>query len=83
MPDWMNEENGIWITDQTLFADIIADFVQNWLEDNIKPELYEEIKKTASTFTKDEFEQNVINLFNGYLTTRANAFKDQLSKTEN
>ncbi len=83
MPDWITEENGIWITDQTLFADVIADFVQNWLEDNIKPELYEEIKKTASNFTKDEFEQNVINLFDGYLTLRANGFKDQLSKTEN
>jgi hypothetical protein len=83
MPDWITEENGIWITDQTLFADVIADFVQNWLEDNIKPELYEEIKKTANNFTKEEFEQNVINLFDGYLTLRANGFKDQLSKTEN
>ncbi len=83
MPDWMNEENGIWITDQTLFPDVIADFVQNWLEDNIKPELYEEIKKTANSFSKEEFEQNVINLFDGFLTIRANGFKDQLSKTEN
>ncbi len=83
MPDWITEENGIWITDQTLFADVIADFVQNWLEDNIKPELYEEIKKTANNFTKEEFEQNVINLFDGYLTLRANGFKDQISKTEN
>jgi glycosyltransferase involved in cell wall biosynthesis len=83
MPDWITEDNGIWITDQTLFPDVIADFVQNWLEDNIKPELYDEIKKTADNFGKEEFEQNVINLFSGYLTFRANAFKDQLSKTEN
>lgn len=83
MPDWMNEENGIWITDQTLFPDVIADFVQNWLEDNIKPELYDEIKKTANSFSKDEFEKSVINLFDGFLTIRANGFKDQLSKTEN
>lgn len=83
MPDWMNEDNGIWITDQTLFPDVVADFVQNWLEDNIKSELYEQIKKTASAFTKSEFEENVINLFNGYLAIRANGFKDQLSKTEN
>lgn len=83
MPDWMNEDNGIWITDQTLLPDVIADFVQNWLEDNIKPELYEQIKKTADSFTKNEFEENVINLFNGYLNVRANGFKGQLSKTEN
>jgi glycosyltransferase involved in cell wall biosynthesis len=39
-PEWMNENNGIWITDKLLLSDIIADFIQNWLEDNIKPELY-------------------------------------------
>ena len=44
-PSWMNEDNGIWITDHTLLADVISDFIQNWLEDNIKPELYSEMKR--------------------------------------
>lgn len=84
MPDWMNEDNGIWITDQTLFPEVLADFVQNWLEDNIKPELYEQFQKTAETFSnKQEFEENAIGLFQSYLTTRANSFKEQMSKTEN
>lgn len=83
VPDWLTEENGIWITDQTLFADVIADFVQNWLEDNIKPELYEQLEITADKFSnKQNFENEVIELFQGYLTTRTNSFKEQLSKTE-
>ena len=83
MPDWMNEDNGIWITDQTLFPDVIADFIQNWLEDNIKPELYENLNKTSEQFSnKKEFEEKVIELFNGYLITRSNQFKQQISKTE-
>ena len=83
MPDWMNEDNGIWITDQTLFPDVIADFIQNWLEDNIKPELYENINKTAEEFSdKKGFQEKVIELFGGYLSTRANQFKQQISKTE-
>jgi len=82
-PEWMNENNGIWVTDKTLMPDFIADFIQNWLEDNIKPDLYEEGKKTVQTYkNKQEFESNVVSLFEGYLKTRADSFELQISKTQ-
>lgn len=82
-PSWMDEENGIWITDVTLITDFIADFVQNWLEDNIKPELFENMKKTSEKFiNKQIFEDKVIETFGTYLTTRADSFEQQLSKLE-
>jgi hypothetical protein len=82
-PEWMNEDNGIWATDVTLFTDFIADFIQNWLEDNIKPEMYENMKKTADQYNnKQEFDSNVVSLFENYLTVRANSFEEQISKTE-
>ena len=82
-PEWMNEDNGIWITDQTLLADVVADFIQNWLEDNIKPEIYDEMKKTSDKFSdKQKFDLAVVSLFEGYLNTRANSFEEQISKTE-
>jgi len=60
-PTWMNEDNGIWVTDQTLLSDVISDFIQNWLEDNIKPEIYDEMKKTSEQFSnKQKFESTVI-----------------------
>jgi len=80
---WMNEENGIWITDKTIFADVIADFIQNWLEDNIKPEMYVEMKKTADKYSdKQEFESSVTTLFGKFLINRADSFEDQIIKTE-
>lgn len=82
-PDWMNEDNGIWLTDQTIIIDVIADFIQNWLEDNINPALYEGMKTTVEKFTdKQKFETEVVNLFQGYLDTRATAFENQINKTE-
>jgi hypothetical protein len=82
-PTWMNEDNGIWVTDQTLLSDVISDFIQNWLEDNIRPEIYDEMKKTSEQFSdKQKFESTVISLFEGYLNTRANAFEQQITKTE-
>jgi hypothetical protein len=83
IPDWINEDNGIWISDQTLMTDIIADFIQNWLEDNIKPEIFEEMKKTVERYSdKQKFESSVISLFENYLNTRADAFEQQITKTQ-
>lgn len=82
-PEWMNENNGIWVTDKTLMTDFIADFIQNWLEDNIKPEVYTEGTKTAENYkNKQLFDSTVATLFEGYLNTRANSFESQISKTE-
>jgi hypothetical protein len=80
-PEWINENNGIWITDEILLPDYIADFIQNWLEDNIKPELYEEGYKTSKMYkNKQLFESNVVSLFSGYLNTRLESFESQLEK---
>jgi len=83
MPDWMNEDNGIWISDETILIDIIADFIQNWLEDNIKPELYENMKKTVERYSdKSKFEKSVLSQFEDYLNYRAESFENQINKTE-
>jgi hypothetical protein len=82
-PEWMTDDNGIWITDETLLCDVIADFIQNWLEDNITPELYDSMKQTVENYTnKQEFESKIISLFENYLTLRADSFEQQISKTE-
>jgi hypothetical protein len=82
-PEWMNDDNGVWITNKTLICDFIADYIQNWLEDNIKTELYENMKKTVEKYTnKQEFDSTVISLFENYLNVRAESFEQQISKTE-
>lgn len=82
-PEWLNEDNGVWLTDSTLITDFIADFIQNWLEDNIKPELYENMKKTSEIYkNKQEFDSSVLDLFSKFLETRATSFEEQIIKTE-
>jgi len=59
----------------------LAEFIQNWLEDNINSELYEKGIETASQFNdSSKFEKTVINLFESYLKTRKEAFESQLEK---
>ena len=82
-PEWMNEENGIWINNQNMIIDVIADFIQNWLEDNINPKLYEEMDNTINKLsTKEKFESEVVELFAKMIDTRADSFEAQLSKLE-
>jgi len=82
-PEWMTEDNGVWISDSTLITDFIADFIQNWLEDAINPELYEHMRNTVKKYTnKQEFESKIISTFEGYISNRADSFEQQLSKTE-
>jgi glycosyltransferase involved in cell wall biosynthesis len=82
-PEWMNEENGIWIREQNQIVDFVSDFLHNWLEDNINESLYENIEKTAEKYTKiDEFESKVIDLFTKYIETRLEPFQEQLNKLQ-
>jgi hypothetical protein len=79
----MSEENGIWVTDQTLLPDLVADYAQNWLEDNIDPQIFGKMKETVDRYTdKQKFETSVVSLFESYLNNRADAFENQISKTE-
>jgi redox-regulated HSP33 family molecular chaperone len=83
VPSWMNEDNGLWLNNKTLIVDVLADYIQNWLEDNLNPELFDRMQQTVSTIsTKEKFEQDTVNLFNELFEKRLESFEDQLSKFE-
>ena len=77
----MNEQNGVWVNNKVQIVDFVADFLQNWLEDNISEEMYEGMKKTISEQkTKEEFESMVIDMFSDYIEKRTTSFEEQLNK---
>jgi hypothetical protein len=81
VPEWMNENNGIWINNQNILIDVVADYIQNWLEDNINPELYSDMEKVSEMFSdKENFDKNVIEVFDKWLSTRLESFEEQLNK---
>jgi hypothetical protein len=83
IPEWMSEENGLWINNKIQLVDFIADYLQNWLEDNVNENLFIEMKKTVDSLpTKESFEKESVELFNKYLTSRQESFTEQLSKLQ-
>ena len=81
VPEWMNENNGIWLNNQIEIVDYVADFLQNWLEDNISETLITEMETTSKSLPNEEdFVKKVDELFEGYLKTRLESFEEQLNK---
>jgi hypothetical protein len=81
LPHWMNEENGVWVNNKTQIVDFVADFLQNWLEDNISETLLTEMKNTVDNLpTKENFDSKVVEIFDGYINTRLTSFEEQLNK---
>ncbi len=83
VPSWMTEENGLWVNNKTIIVDVLSEFIQNWLEDNLNPQLFEMMEKTLSELPSQEvFENNILELFTKIFNTRLTSFEDQLSKFE-
>lgn len=82
-PSWMNEDNGLWVNNKTIIIDVLSDFIQNWLEDNLNPTLFEQMEKTMESIsTIEKFENDTIALFSEIFEKRITSFEDQLSKFE-
>lgn len=83
VPHWMNEENGLWVNNKIQMVDFVADYLQNWLEDNVSENMLNEMKKTVESLTTNEkFESIVVETFTGYVEKRLESFEEQLNKLQ-
>jgi hypothetical protein len=83
VPDWMNEDNGLWVNNKIQMVDFVADYLQNWLEDNVSENLFEGMKKTSEELlTKEMFDEQALSIFDKVMNTRLQSFTEQLNKLE-
>ena len=81
VPEWMSENNGIWIQETLKTTDIVAEFIQNWMEDNVSQELYDGGIESSSRYSNEKIYQDKVNsLFEGHSNIRINNFKNELNK---
>jgi hypothetical protein len=80
-PEWMTEDNGVWVNNEIILPELIADWAQHWLEDNLSPEIHSNIEKTIKNLpTKEQFKNKTIELFSSYINSRAESMEEQLLK---
>lgn len=83
IPSWMNEDNGLWVNNKTIIVDVLSDFIQNWLEDNLNPELFNNMDRTVESLGGyEKFESSTLELFSKMFELRITSFEDQLTKLE-
>ena len=80
-PEWMTEDNGIWTLEQTRLVDMTAEYIQNWLEDNIAEKLYEKSVETSNKYQNMEsFQKSISSNFERYQDIRRANFQMELNK---
>jgi hypothetical protein len=74
--DWMVNENDelrdnvIWFDNMSDAPDILADVIGSWMQDEIPQVIYDEIEKTNTMYTKEEWDKNVENFATKMIETR-------------
>jgi hypothetical protein len=63
IPEWMNDDNGIWVYDENQIVDLIFNYIKNWMEDAI-PENLTKINETVSDkYLMETFEKSTLETF--------------------
>lgn len=80
-PSWMNEDNGIWLNDVNTIVDVLSEFIQNWLEDNLSEDMYDITYDSVLNYQNQEnFDISVTETFNSFINVRRENFESQLKK---
>ena len=79
-PDWMSNDNGVWVYDESKLVEVIGTFLKNWLEDSIPPELFTKMKETVSTNSESKEKEVVISYFNTLVKEKINEIENAVNK---
>ena len=64
VPEYFTDKNGLWSHDLRTIPDLIANYVQAWLEDGEPSELYEEMSKLNNSHSVEDMKQKISELIN-------------------
>jgi len=82
-PSWMKENNGVWVNNVKSIPDILANYVQAWLEDREPKEIYEGMAEIKNDYTVDQQKQDADKVFGTLIENRLNEYKEMLEKQNN
>lgn len=65
-PEYINEDNGIWVDSIFSIPDMIASYLNLWLEDKVTEEISSSITGLASMYTSEQEKEQLNEVFQGY-----------------
>ena len=82
VPEWMEDKNGLWTHDFNAIPDILANYVQAWLEDASPDELYEKMGETAKKYKEETQKEKILEVYQTIVQERSEEFKSNLEKLQ-
>jgi len=82
IPEWMEDKNGLWTHDLNSIPDILANYVQAWLEDASPEELYEKMSEMSDKYTEEQQKEKILEVYTKLVDDRINEFKNNLTQLQ-
>lgn len=82
IPEWMDDKNGLWTHDLNAIPDILANYVQAWLEDASPEELYEKMSEMSDKYKEETQKEKILEVYQKLIEDRINEFKSKLEQLE-
>lgn len=82
IPEWMEDKNGLWTHDMNAIPDILANYVQAWLEDASPEELYEKMGEMGKKYTEEIQKEKIMEVYSKLIENRIAEFSEKLDLTE-
>jgi glycosyltransferase involved in cell wall biosynthesis len=64
IPEWITDDNGVWVYDENQIPDLIFNYIKNWMEDTLPENLINVSEGIKDKFTMDIFEKSTIEAYN-------------------
>lgn len=85
IPEWMADENGIWVYDEHQIVDLISAYIKNWLEDSVPENLSNVYETVKDKYTMTEFANKTTQVYEEFFSERIvklEKIKEDYLKTE-
>lgn len=82
VPEWMEDKNGLWTHDINSIPDILANYVQAWLEDASPEELYEKMGEMNKKYTEETQKEKIMEVYSKIVENRITEFSEKLESME-
>jgi len=84
IPEWMTDDNGIWVYDENQIPDLIFNYMKNWMEDALPENLLNVSDSIKDKYTMEIFEKSTLEVYNTLLERKVAkliTIKENLEKT--
>jgi hypothetical protein len=63
IPEWMTDENGVWVYDENQMPEILSSFLKNWLDDTLPENLTSVSETITEKYSEELFEKNTLEVY--------------------